>query len=108
MSSESAQCGIFRSRSLSEPARRMPKAERFVWSGFSTTFQDKEFQQRTQEKIDQLIGEVATESNQTNARIALKVLKYRKLSVHAATRSSRSGRTYLLELERLKCAAIAA
>ncbi|KAK1933721.1 hypothetical protein P3T76_011935 [Phytophthora citrophthora] len=86
MASESSQCGIFRTRSHSEPARRLPKGERFVWSGFSTTFQDKEFQQRTREKIDQLIGEVATESNQTNARIALKVLKYRKLSVHAATR----------------------
>ncbi|KAG7384691.1 hypothetical protein PHYPSEUDO_002384 [Phytophthora pseudosyringae] len=70
----------------SEPHGHELKSERFVWSGVSTTFQDKALQRRTRDKIEHMMEQVAADSNDTNALIALKVLKYRKLSNHTATR----------------------
>ncbi|OWY97622.1 hypothetical protein PHMEG_00031804 [Phytophthora megakarya] len=73
---------ICRCRSKSEPL----KSERIVWSGMCTTFQDEKLQRRTHDKIQQLMEDVHASNNDTNALIAMKVLKYRKLSEHAATR----------------------
>ncbi|ETO58555.1 hypothetical protein F444_23062 [Phytophthora nicotianae P1976] len=77
---------LSRCRSMSEPHHGQLKSARFIWSGFNTTFEDKELQRRTRDKIEQMMEQATAESADTNSLIAMKVLRYRKLSVHTATR----------------------